>query len=91
MENRALIDKIEKLNEDLKNEHDATKVNRYIERFEPLLKEAKLKWPNIGRFGIIPRPRMVGSEEPEIEAETQMGILKSAAGQLSIMVRRKIA
>ncbi|MCL6471862.1 MAG: hypothetical protein K6T91_03520 [Firmicutes bacterium] len=91
MENEQLIDEVNKLNEELRNEHDASKVNKYIDRFEGLLKEAKAKWPNIGRLGIIPRPRKVGSNEPEIEAETQMGILKAAAGQLSIMVNRKAA
>jgi len=91
MENRVLIDEVNRLNQDLKNEHDALKVNGYIDRFETLLKEAKAKWPNVGRLGIIPRPRRVGSNEPELEAETQMGILKAAAGQLSIMVGRKAA
>lgn len=91
MENRVLIDEVNKLNQDLKNEHDASKVNGYIDRFETLLKEVKTKWPNVGRLGTIPRPRRVGANEPELEAETQMGILKSAAGQLSIMVGRKAA
>ena len=91
MENKGLIEEVNKLNEDLKNEHDARKVNAYIDRFESLLNEAKAKWPNVGRLGIIPRPRRVGMNEPEVEATTQMGILKSAAGQLSIMVGRKAA
>jgi len=89
MEDKQLIDEVNKLNEDLKNEHDAMKVNAYIDRFEALLREAKAKWPNVGRFGIIPRPRRIGFNEAEIEATTQMGILKSGAGQLSIMVNRK--
>lgn len=91
MEDKRLIEEVNKLNEDLNNEHDASKVNAYIDRFEILLKEAKAKWPNVGRLGIIPRPRRIGYNEPEIEATTQMGILKSGAGQLSIMVNRKAA
>ena len=91
MEDKRLIEEINRLNEDLKNEHDASKVNGYIDRFEELLNQAKAKWPNVGRLGIIPRPRRVGFNEPEIEATTQMGILKSGAGQLSIMVNRKAA
>lgn len=91
LENRQLITEVNRLNEELRNEHDVSRVNEYIDRFERLLLEAKVKWPNIGRLGIIPRPRKVGSNEPEIEAETQMGILKAAARQLGIMVGRKAA
>lgn len=91
MEFNQLVGEIERLNQDLKGEHDPEKVNAYIDRFEKLLNEAKAKWPNIGRLGIIPRPRRVGVNEPELEAVTQMGILKSAAGQLSIMIHRKAA
>jgi hypothetical protein len=91
VEDKELIEEVNKLNDDLKKEHDASKVNNYIDRFERLLNEAKARWPNIGRLGIIPRPRRVGFNEPEIEATTQMGILKSGAGQLSIMVNRKAA
>ncbi|MHB8841369.1 MAG: hypothetical protein ACYC56_06230 [Candidatus Aquicultor sp.] len=89
MENKQLIDEINKLNEDLRNEHDPTTLNTYIDRYEGLLKEAKAKWPNVGRLGIIPTSRRVGDNEPEMARETQMGILKSAAGQLAIMVNRK--
>ncbi len=89
MENKQLIDEINRLNEDLRNEHDPNTLNAYIDRHERLLKEAKAKWPNVGRLGIIPIPRKVGDNEPEMARETQMGILKSAAGQLGIMVNRK--
>ncbi len=91
MENKQVINEVNKLNEDLRNKHDASRVNDYIDRFEGLLREAKAKWPNVGRLGIIPKPRKVGSNEPEIEEETQMGILKSAVEQLAIMVNRKAA
>lgn len=91
MEFNQLIGEVERLNQDLKSEHDPKKLNAYVDRFEVLLNEAKAKWPNIGRLGIIPRPRRVGVNEPEIAAVTQMGILKSAVGQLSIMVHRKAA
>lgn len=89
MEDNQLIDEINKLNQDLRDEPDPTTLNSYIDRYEKLLKEAKVKWPNVGRLGIIPTPRKVGDNEPEMAEETQMGILKSAAGQLSIMVNRK--
>lgn len=91
MEDKQVINEINKLNEDLRNEHDASKVNDYIDRFDSLLREAKSRWPNVGRLGIVPRPRRVGSNEPEIESETQMGILKSAVEQLAIMINRKVA
>jgi len=84
-----LIDEVNKLNEELENEHNPNKVNAYIDRFERFLKEAKAKWPNVGRLGIIPRPRHVGTNESELEEETQMGILKSAVEQLALMVNRK--
>ncbi len=89
MENKQLIDEINKLNEDLRNEHDPSTLNAHIDRYERLLKEAKAKWPNVGRLGIIPIPRRAGNNEPGMVRETQMGILKSAAGQLAIMVNRK--
>ncbi|HEY3373492.1 MAG TPA: hypothetical protein VGK02_00305 [Candidatus Aquicultor sp.] len=89
MEAQQLIDEVRKLNQDLHNEHNSRTVNSYIDRFSQLLNEAKAKWPNVGRLGIIPRPRKVGSNAPKIEADTQMGILKSAAEQLDMMVDRK--
>lgn len=91
MEDRTLIEEIEKLDNELHNEHDAATVNTYIDRFERLLGEAKAKWPNIGRLTIIPRARRVGENEAHTEATTQMGILKSGVSQLHIMARRKAA
>lgn len=89
MEDKQLIEEVHKLNQDLHDEHDISKLNDHIDRFERLLNEAKDKWRNIGRLTIIPRPRKIAPHEGEAEGHTQMGMLKSAAGQLEMMVNRK--